>query len=136
MALLFVWNDSYKTGIEIVDSQHRKLVDLINELYTQMGKGQGNQALAKTLDELVKYTVTHFTAEERLLEKAGYPDLPAHRKVHEDFTNRVKQMQRDVASGKFVMSVSLATFLKEWLSGHILGTDKKYVPHLTAKGIK
>ena len=136
MALLFVWNDSYKTGIEIVDSQHKKLVDLINELYSSMGKGQGNQAMGRILDELVKYTITHFSAEERLLEKAGYPDLAAHRKIHEDFTNRVKQMQRDLASGKFVMSVSLANFLKEWLSGHILGTDKKYVPHLAAKGVK
>lgn len=136
MALLFVWNDSYKTGIEIVDSQHKKLVDLINELYSSMGKGQGNQAMGRILDELVRYTITHFSAEERLLEMAGYPDLAAHRKIHDDFTNRVKQMQRDLASGKFVMSVSLANFLKEWLSGHILGTDKKYVPHLAAKGVK
>ncbi len=131
MALLFVWNDSYKTGVPSVDTQHKKLVDLINDLYAAMGRGQGNQVLGTIAGELVKYTVQHFSDEERLMEKAGYPDLAAHKLIHKEFTARVTQLQKDLASGKFVMSVTLANYLKDWLSRHILGTDRKYIPFVS-----
>ena len=136
MALLFVWNDSFNTGINTIDTQHKKLVDMINELYSAMGKGQGNQVLGKLLDELVKYTLTHFTAEERLMKQAGYADFDAHKKIHEEFKAKVAEMQKAVAGGNKMMSLEVATFLKSWLSGHILGTDKKYASVMIAKGIK
>lgn len=132
---LFIWNDSYKTGINTIDTQHKKLVDLINELHEAMSKGQGNQALGKIMNELVNYTVTHFSTEERLLKQAGYADFDAHKKIHDDFTAKVKKMQADLTGGRKMMSLEVSSFLKDWLSGHILGTDKKYVPSMKAKGI-
>jgi hemerythrin len=132
---LFIWNDSYKTGIAAIDTQHKKLVDLINELHDAMTKGQGNQAMGKIVNELVNYTVTHFTAEERLMKQAGYADFDAHKKIHDDFTAKVREMQKDLASGRKMMSLQVSNFLKDWLSGHILGTDQKYAPVLKAKGI-
>jgi hemerythrin len=135
MALLFIWNDSYKTGISTIDTQHKKLVDLINELHDAMTKGQGNQVIGKIVNELVNYTITHFAAEERLMKQAGYADFDAHKKIHDDFTAKVRDMQKSLADGQKMMSLQVSTFLKEWLSGHIMGTDKKYVPTLSAKGI-
>jgi hemerythrin len=132
---LFVWNDTYKTGINTVDTQHKKLVDLINELHDAMTKGQGNQALGKIMNELVNYTVTHFSAEERMMKQAGYADFDAHKKIHDEFTAKVRQMQKDLEGGRKMMSLQVSTFLKDWLSGHILGTDRKYVPTMKDKGI-
>jgi hemerythrin len=133
---LFIWNDSYKTNITGIDAQHKHLVDLINSLYDAMSKGQGNKALGGILDELYKYTVVHFGDEERLMLKTGYPDYAAHKKIHDEFTARVVAMKRDFEAGKVSLSLQVATFLKEWLSGHILGTDKKYAPYLASRGIK
>lgn len=132
---LFIWNDSYKTGINTIDTQHKKLVDLINELHDAMTKGQGNQALGKILNELVNYTVTHFSTEERLMKQAGYADFDAHKKIHDEFTAQVRAMQQDLVSGRKMMSLQVSTFLKDWLSGHILGTDRKYVANMKDKGI-
>jgi hemerythrin len=38
--------------------------------------------------------------------------------------------------GEMVMTVEVMTFLKDWLAGHIKGTDKKYGPFLSAKGVR
>ena len=135
MALLFIWNDSYKTGINTIDTQHKKLVDLINELHDAMTKGQGSQALGKIVNGLLDYTVIHFTTEERLLKQAGYADFDAHKKIHDAFTAKVREMKKDLDGGRKMMTLEVSTFLKDWLSGHILGTDMKYVATLKAKGV-
>jgi len=135
MADFFTWNDSYDTGIRIIDSQHKRLIAILNELFAAMEKGQGSAIMAKLLTDLNNYTVTHFSTEEELLKKSGYSDFAAHKKLHDDFAVKVHQMQKDCAEGRISMSLRLATFLKEWLSEHILGTDKLYVEHLKAKGV-
>ncbi len=136
MASLFVWNDSYSTGIREIDAQHKKLVDILNALYDAMSKGQGNQALGKLLDELIKYTVVHFATEERLFKLHGYPDTLAHKREHDELASKVLQLQKDFAAGKVSLSMQVASFLKNWLTNHILGADKKYAPFLSSKGVK
>jgi hemerythrin len=136
MAALFIWNPTYETGIKSIDTQHKKLVDILNELYDTMGKGHAKEVLGRILDELIQYTVVHFATEERLFKLHGYPDYAAHKKEHDDLTAQVKKLQADFKSGKITLSMQVATFLKDWLKVHILQTDKKYVVFLVAKGVK
>jgi hemerythrin len=136
MAALFIWNPTYETGIKSIDLQHKKLVDILNELYDAMGKGHANEMLGKILDELIQYTIVHFATEERLFKQHGYPEFVAHKKEHDDLTAQVKKLQADFKSGKITLSMQVATFLKDWLKVHILQTDKKYVAFLVSKGVK
>jgi hemerythrin-like metal-binding protein len=135
MAAFFIWNDSYDTGIRIIDSQHKRLIAILNELFEAMEKGQGSAIMAKLLADLHNYTVTHFSTEENLLKQSDYPDFAAHKKLHDEFAARVHQMQAACEKGQVSMSLRLATFLKTWLAEHILGTDKQYVEHLKSKGV-
>jgi len=92
--------------------------------------------LGSTLDSLVRYTQAHFTAEERLMEQSGYPDLAAHKREHEALTEKVLDFQRNFDAGRIGMGVEVMQFLGSWLQGHIRGSDKKYVPSLHAKGLR
>ena len=47
------WGPQIQLGIEVIDSQHKRLVDLINELGQAMDDGRGPEVMAKTLTELV-----------------------------------------------------------------------------------
>ena len=136
MAQLFIWSPSYETGIQEIDAQHKKLVEILNALYDAMGKGQANKVLGKLLDDLVKYTVVHFATEERLFRQYGYPEAAIHKKEHDALTAQAKKLQADFAAGKVSLSLTVGTFLKDWLSHHILQADKKYAPFLAAKGVK
>ena len=135
-ALLFPWKDTYKVNIEIVDSQHRVLVDLINELHQAMMARTGKEHLGKVLTSLIEYTKGHFKAEESIMLSNQYPDFTNHKAEHDRFTQTIVNYQTKFQKNEFGLTVEVMGFLKDWLLKHIIGVDKKYVPHLNARGVR
>ena len=119
------WSNELDTGIEVIDKQHRRIVDLINELNTA-NEGGDSSVINHVLGELVDYTLSHFSFEEELQEKANYPFYKAHKRVHEIFTKRVAEYQKRAAAGENV-APELLSMLKIWLVNHIKGDDADYV---------
>jgi len=70
---LITWNDSLTISFEEIDTQHRRWIELINELHEAMRLGKGRQVMARVLAEMLEYTRTHFAAEERIMEDRSYP---------------------------------------------------------------
>ncbi len=134
---LISWQDRYSVNIKEIDDQHKKLIDMINELHEAMMSGKGKDVMTTVLDKLASYCVTHFTVEERLMSSNGYPGFDEHKAKHVKMNEKVKQLQQSLAqSGTSVMSNDVMTFLKNWLDKHIMGTDHKYAPFLHDKGVK
>ncbi|RMG59917.1 MAG: bacteriohemerythrin, partial [Gammaproteobacteria bacterium] len=131
---LIRWEDSYATGIDTVDAQHRRLIELINALFSCMKQGGDNQTVAEAVTALVDYTRVHFTDEERLMRRHGYPELEAHQGIHETFVNAVEDYQRRLAEGQRLRPAELFNFLKGWLIHHIKEQDiKGYAPFILEK---
>jgi len=130
------WQEKYSVKIPSIDAQHKRLVEIINELYSSMKAGKTKDQLGKTLQDLVAYTKTHFSYEEGLLEKAGYGDLAEHKKQHEAFVEKISSTCKQYENGKLFMSIDICNFLQGWLIQHIQGTDQKYSQLLLEKGTK
>ncbi len=126
----FVWDSSLETGIDIIDSQHRRIVDYINELHDAIGNKDKSE-VEHVLNQLIDYTVTHFTFEESLQEKAGYPHLEAHKAVHKAFTDRIGSYKERFDKGEDV-SKKLLSDLRIWLTNHIKQEDGDYAPVVKA----
>jgi hemerythrin-like metal-binding protein len=135
MALL-AWNDNYSVGVNTIDQQHSGLFDIVNELHAAMMKGQAKNVLGALLDRLIKYTVLHFSYEERMMEAAKYPNLAAHRARHTDLTRQVKEFSARYKKGDANLNVELIRFLSDWLTRHILHEDKQYSSCLNQIGVK
>jgi len=73
---LVTWDQSYSVSVKKLDEQHQKLFSLLNILHEAMRQGKGQAVVEDTLRELATYTVTHFRAEEELLRKPTFRDLP------------------------------------------------------------
>jgi hemerythrin-like metal-binding protein len=130
---MFEWNNRYSVQIGSIDAQHQTLFRLAEDLHTAMSAGQGKSVLSRTLDRLVQYTMVHFAHEERLMRLHNYPDLAAHQAQHAELTQKVQQFQAEFNAGETAMTVELMIFLKDWLTGHIAGSDQKYGPFLKEK---
>lgn len=130
---LIEWDNSLSVGNQKIDSQHKVLIKLINNLNEAFAEGKTKSAIGEILKELAEYTVTHFGDEERFMERGNYPDLANHKKIHVKFVDTVKTTINDFESGKSMVSKDLMIFLKEWLIEHIMGTDQKYSSYV--KGI-
>ncbi len=133
---LIVWNNSLSVGIPSMDTQHQKLINIINRLHDAMSTGKGKDIIAPVLTELHDYTVTHFTAEEKLMEQCKYEGLAMHKQQHSQFVNHIKKYQSDLEKGSLSVTLSVSNFLKDWLVNHIQGTDKKYESAMKSAGIK
>jgi len=130
------WKDSYSVGIESIDQQHKKLLNLINQLQTAVDYSTGEQFEREALDELVDYTKTHFTYEEGLMRDNDYPDFEAHKAQHEKMFNKVGEVLAEYELDHDTAMSNAAEYLKDWLINHINGTDKNYSSYLIDRGVK
>ena len=109
-----------------LDNDHKRLVDMVNNLFDGVQSGQGKEALGKILDGLIGYTVDHFKREEQFFAQTGYPDNAAHKAQHEDLCKQVLTVQAKYKGGATAtLSLEVMNFLKNWLINHIQGSDKK-----------
>lgn len=132
---LMNWSDNLSVNIKEIDEQHKKLVGMINELHEAMKQGKGSDVTGKVLAGLIQYVATHFATEEKFMKTHAYPEYLKHKAEHDALTKQAADLQNQFHEGKPVLTVELMSFLKNWLTNHILGTDKKYGPYLNGKGV-
>jgi len=131
MALL-TWNDSYSVGVNALDGQHTGLF----ELHAAMMKGQAKSLTGPILKRLIEYTQEHFTAEEAMMEATKYPRLAQHRAKHRELTHQVVEFTGRFDRGEIALSPEILTFLRDWLTVHIMQEDQRYGPWLNEHGMR
>lgn len=132
---IMTWTDALSVNIKEIDEQHRKLVDMVNQLHGAMLKGEGKMVVGPILAELTAYTQYHFSTEEGLMQKYSYPSISSHRLEHQKFVQKVGDFKSQYDAGSIGLSNEVMHFLADWLKDHILGTDKKFAPFFNSKGL-
>ena len=74
------FDESLVTGNEMIDTQHKELIDKINKLLDSCETSKEKVVAVKTLDYLADYTEFHFGEEEKLQESINYPAIAEHKK--------------------------------------------------------
>ena len=123
---LIEWNNSFSVQNAEMDQQHQHLFGLLNKLHEAMGQGKSKETLPRVFEELVRYTQSHFAAEEALLQKYNYPGFVIHQRQHKDLITQVAELHKKFLAGDFSVSMQTRDFLKDWLAEHIKGSDQKY----------
>lgn len=117
-------------GIDEIDEDHRRLVDLFNMLNHAVSEGAAPEYLTALLEELINCTVWHFSHEERLMLQHRYAGYAEHKSEHQELVASVRQLQKKILeSGGFDADADLE-FLESWLTGHILANDMKLGSYL------
>ena len=124
------WSSELDTGVEVIGGQHRRIVDYINELQ-EAKDNLDKEGVHNVIDELVDYTVSHFSFEESLMEQAGYPFLGPHKKIHELFVKKVSTFVERYKNGEDVAE-DILVMLRKWLVNHIKNEDGDYVDAVSA----
>ncbi len=133
---LITWTEDLSVNIAEMDKEHKQLVAMINELHEAMASGKGKDVLGGVLARLVDYTKFHFAAEEKLMSSNKYPGYLSQKAEHDNLTKKVLEIKTRLDAGNMVVTVEVMTFLKDWLTKHIMGVDKKYSSFFAGKGIE
>ena len=125
-AVLKPWSQTYSVGVDQLDDDHRKLLEMINRLHQAMSTGQSKDMIVPLIKDLKSYTITHFKNEENYMEKIGHPGLMEQRKQHAIFINKIQEFETELNKGQMTLAIKVMPFLNDWLLMHIMDKDKKY----------
>ena len=133
---LITWGPKLEVGIEIIDSQHKRLVNLINKLDEATKEGRGAEVVAETLKGLIDYTHTHFTTEQELLKEHNYEDYKLHCREHRIFTDQIEIYRDRLDAGSLRISDDVMGYMRGWLLTHIGSSDRAYIKTLKDAGVE
>ena len=125
--ILVEWNDRFKLGIPLIDSQHANLIQQTNNLYWSCLQNTelANRYFIETAREAVNYVKHHFSTEEKLMLISKFRGYTTHKKEHEAFIKEVLSMTQDFTNKKNFVPNRFVRFLQEWVLSHIAVCDKE-----------
>ena len=122
------WSDTYSLGIKVIDDQHKKLLDIVNDLFNHASGNEWDEKeyFKSVIRQAVDYIKVHFSDEEKIMISTRYAGFAAHKKCHEDFILAVVKTAKDHEAGKRLTLTSFGYFLKDWILSHIAVMDRQY----------
>lgn len=128
-----IWCEMFNLDVPLIDSQHKELINIVNEFHNIIKTNLDTSAIFKVLNSLIRYADKHFKEEEKLMEISNYPNdkLQEHKKIHEDLVKDIFNLHDKLNQSKEFPLLEIEMFLNDWLIKHILIDDKKLKPYLT-----
>ena len=132
------WQPDFATGVAIIDDQHHVLIKMLNQASVELTDYSPLADLERIVQGLLSYAGYHFQTEEKLMAEHGYdkesaPNAAEHIRQHKDFAAKVVAVKAQVQAGQRIPKADLESFLANWLSDHILNTDRKLGAFICAK---
>ncbi len=127
------WRASMSVGVDFIDKQHQYLIDLINRIHEGIEQGD-TVAIVQALLDMKTYTEVHFTDEEDLMRRNGYPDLERHMALHQGFIEKTESFLVDFERYPLAIGSEFFHYLVNWLVHHIQKVDAEYGRYLAGKG--
>jgi hemerythrin len=127
---LVEWDNRYSIGIPLIDEQHKTLIEITNRLFLECLDADAEVKFRGIVKEVVNYVKYHFSAEEKILERIGYPGIEGHKREHEFFVRELLVKVQAFEEGQKYVPNLFARFLRDWILAHIAMSDKAYSTYL------
>jgi len=120
------WTEEFATGNGEIDTQHRRLFDMLNNLERRISMGEPPSKMLDVFDGLVAYTREHFSFEEGCMHRCACSAASVNKLAHQRFLRMLdtsiqgfKTQQPTVNDFK-----ALHWQLTDWLCSHIRKIDR------------
>jgi len=127
---VFEWSPVYETGVESIDTQHRYLMNMVNDMFAAVVLDNGEAVIDMMLDRLVKYTRRHFAFEEALLRRGGDPGYDEHCAKHRELLGEVEELAARRGNGSQHVDEDTLDLLCDWLTCHIRDEDTAHARYM------
>lgn len=121
------WSDAYKLGVEMMDTEHKGLLDLVNAIEDGIDQAAPTEEIKGRIEALCDRAIEHFSHEEEAMAKSGFAELEAHRKIHQNLLGSLQGVAEDFAAGQVEKAEKdLLEFAKIFFASHIPMIDSKF----------
>jgi hemerythrin len=136
MTIYFEWTKDISVCEEIIDNQHKQLLEQINKVLNAVVFGvESFKIKEETIEFLGRYIKEHFSYEEEYMKKIGYPEMKEHIKKHHRFIIKYNKIKDEYIHGsdKDTLLLEIEKYVGSWWIEHIGKEDKKYHLYLIEK---
>jgi len=129
------FSETFKIECEEVDKDHRRLVDMVNEIVQAIDDGVCDNCADRVRD-FVTFTKRHFAREEQLLKKSGYPDVGRHHAHHNMLSQKMEHLMEFASNAKDneMARESLKKELVFFVMDDVITSDMDFKPYVSDKG--
>ena len=117
------WSDDLAIGVEVVDNEHRELINAINDLEADVVDGQDRRHTIQLVARVARESRSHFASEETVMVSARYPGAALHAMKHQHMADQIDaflgRYSRDTSS----LNSHVLGFLRDSLALHIKSED-------------
>lgn len=131
---LLQWTPQLAVGLPEIDDEHRRLIDLINDVGRLHQRLATVDELRGALRELRAYAVYHFRTEELLMQRHAIDAnfRRAHLAAHAGFVVRLDEFDALVGTDPPAVVECLMAFMVKWLVHHVTGVDARLARDIVA----
>lgn len=120
------WTDGLSIGNDKIDNDHKKLIEVYNQLIELIESGGNRNEFAQILSNMTDYALKHIRNEENYMKEFAYPNLIEHKKLHRDYILKVAMYNTDLLGTNPPDPNEITNFLEKWWTNHILKNDIVY----------
>jgi hemerythrin len=123
---LIEWRDEYLIGIEVLDYEHRDLIDRLNEFHEELAHHDEKGKIEDCLGEVYVRILAHFALEERFMLDTNFKNYAHHKKEHDDFLEVVVDfIEKFRTDPELSYGDELEKQLQRWIINHIVTSDQE-----------
>jgi diguanylate cyclase (GGDEF)-like protein/hemerythrin-like metal-binding protein len=126
------WQSEWDSGDETIDREHRELLYIGNQLLNLAISSPDSPDLRARLDDFMEHLRLHFSDEEAILRRVGYPAAEEHRVVHERLFAEAREKYAEFLSRRGDPSVLFYLLVNKIVMEHLLTVDVKFYDCLHA----
>ncbi len=133
------YSEIYKLGIESIDNQHEKWIDLYNEFndaFFNENSPIKSDKVKETIKGMYDYATYHFKYEEDFMYRIGYKKLADHRRLHRDMDTMIYDCLRKITDGVDITEERILYILRQWIINHILKEDREIKEYMLSNNIQ
>ena len=117
------WTAELELGHAEIDTQHRRIVEILNSLHAAVAAHRAGPAENALLDELVRLVDEHFRTEEALMRATRFAGYETHSEAHQILLQSVVDLRDSLFRRRAMINLKTLNFLKRWLYDHMRHTD-------------
>jgi hemerythrin-like metal-binding protein len=135
---IITWEKDYSVGVAELDEQHKKLIAIINNLFSLYAENKFSDVDVEPIfQELTDYADQHFTTEEYYFKLYNYDKKDAHIALHNAYRKKLEELKNFYDKNTNADTLfAINNFLNDWWIWHINHVDKEYTAYFNANGLK
>lgn len=126
------WSEELELGDEVIDTQHKMLIQTLEDTYEACSRGEGLKQLEETMKSILEHVDIHFKDEEAIQRRYNYPHYEIHKKIHDNYRREISEIIKKKTENGYTIKdlAQVISYLTRMIIQHIQEEDADIGRHI------